>query len=534
MKRLRLLITAVLFTLLACAGAGIVSAQENVESVSITMGSFQSKTVSFRVEGFDVSNPSIIKVQVNSKDGRTFSINAVTEGITDLRVYGQGMVQNYKVQVVKDLRPVYNALRRDLDALPEIDISLNNDHIVLRGVISSIPNQELKDKVLKMYSVKILDLTTYNPTPEVMKSLQRNLEQAGFRVLRLDATMRENEPGAVSIAQVGEGLTITGTVYSPEDLARIHHILAGQAWIDIGKEGSGGRGGRISAYVNVQVLPVMLQVDIVHVAVTRQQLEKIGIDWSEFVDNGFMAGTKLLWSINKLKDVAAQQNAQAAFGVGTNQSLAAALSLLGQTSVSRARRGGTLTFLSDGSSQSRTLHNGGTLYVSSDSVSGGSSSLEEVKYGLMLSVTGGLTGVDNVKINLNQELSFPSPLTETTSNAKIDLKQYSTSSTLSFKLGETVVVGGLKDFTQNHATSGSIPYLRNIPVINWCISQNKDVFLDDEILTLVCVHKIGKAKDIDYVEPQLEKMRKVEDEKYRSRREWEEKKAGKWYEFWGW
>lgn len=499
--------------------------------IRIPLGSLTVEDVAFKIDNVSISSPDVVKVEIISENGRKIRISGMKVGITDVQVIGGGMSQVYKVTVNDDLREKLNSLKRDLDAVPELDISMNNGKLVLKGELSSIANQELKNKVVKAYGQYILDLSTFRPTPEVMLGLQKNFEKAGFKVVRNTA---EAKPGEISITQVGEMLTIAGSVYGPEDLKKINSILSAQPWLTVNANNAAGDKNKVQAYVNVQVLPVMLQIDIIHLAVNKTEAESIGIDWSSFVNGGIGLGSQLLWSVNKLRGESTAKDAQAAFGAGTRGPLSAWLSFFGSNGVNRARRAGFLTFKSNDTPEFRKLHNGGTLYISSDAVAGSTSQLKDIEYGLILEVKGGLTGSDNVAIEINQELSYPGPISENVQSAKLDLKKFKTTSSFVAKLDEPIALGGLKEWTQKNTASESIPYLRNVPVLKWLIANDSNSFTEEEILTIVCVRKMAKTGEIDPVAVELNKMKVAEDNALKQRELDKHKNDGKWYEFWRW
>ena len=99
------------------------------------------------------------------------------------------------------------------------------------------------------------------------------------------------------------------------------------------------------------------------------------------------------------------------------------------------------------------------------------------------------------------------------------------------KLGEAVAIGGGRETRFSDDATGSIPYLRNVPVLRWLVSQDKNTFEDIRILTLISVRKMEGSSKIDPLSAQLLKMKEEDDEYYRNK---EEKKVEpkKWYQFW--
>ncbi len=510
--------------------AGLIGAEAKM--LRVPVGSLAVEEVPFKIENVSISNPGLVKIEIIAENGRQFRISGLKTGITDVQLLGGGMSQVYKVTVSDDLRETMNSLKRDLDSVPELDISMNNGKLVLKGELSSIANWELKSKVVKSYNDVILDLSTFRPTPEVLLNLQKNFETAGFKVVRNSV---ESKPGELSITQIGEMLTIAGSVYGPEDLNAIKSILAAQPWLTFNTANTATDSHRVKAYVNVQVLPVMLQVDIVHIAINRAEAQAIGMNWSQFVNDGFGVGANLFYALQKIRGQDTQKTANSAIGGGTDGTLTAWLSLMGANGINRARRAGFLTFKSNDTPEFRKLHSGGTLYLSSVGINGATviSTLTEVQYGLILEVKGGLTGSENVAIELKQELSYPSQ-SQVPQGAQFDLKKFATTTSLACKLGETVAIGGLKEFTQKNSDTASLPYLRNIPVFKWFIAQNSNEFTEDEVITLVCVRRMERIETIDSVAGELNKMRQAEDKVMQERLEDDNKNTGKWYEFWKW
>ena len=526
----------VLFLAVMGLTVGLFAAE--AKRLTMAVNSLSILDVPFKIEDISVSDNTIASVETVADNDRQFRITGKKAGVIDVQVRGGKMSQTYKITVIANLELLLKDLKVALDAVPEVDIKRLNDRLILKGEISNIANIELKNKVVKVYGDAILDLTTFHPTPEVMIALHKNLEKAGFKVIRNN---KATKPGEISITQVGDMLTLTGTVYGPNDLAKIKSIIASQWWLTTqpvdGK--TSGVSGKVAAYVNIQVVPEMLQIDIVHLAVNKTEAQKIGVDWSAFVSGGFGVGSRLLWSVDKVMGNSTDTRGEAGFGAATRgasqgQALSAWLAFCGNNGVTRARRAGFLTFKSNDTPQFRKLHNGGTLYISSDAAAGSTSQLKDIEYGLILEVKGGLTGADNVAIEIKQELSYPGPISENVASAKLDLKKFATSTSFVAKLNEPIALGGLKEWTQKNTASDSIPYLRNVPVLKWLIAQDSDTFTEEEILTIVCVRKMVKTGEIDPVVVELNKMKKADDEFIKKREADKHKNDVKWYEFWRW
>ncbi|MBQ9754241.1 MAG: pilus assembly protein N-terminal domain-containing protein [Lentisphaeria bacterium] len=519
-----------IFSLLAVLGTVLSLSAAEAKLLRIPVGSLSVVDVPFKVENVSISNKEIVRVETLSD--RQVRINGLKIGVTDVQLLGSNMSQVYSVTVINDIRETFNALKRDLSDVSEIDLTINNGRIVLRGEINNISNWILKRKVTAVYGSVILDLTTYHPTPEVMLSLQKNFEKAGFKIVRKDAATK---PGELAITQIGEMLTVTGSVYNPADLKTIDSILRAQPWLTLNTSATSTDAALVKGFVNVQVVPEMLQIDVVHVTVDRTDMEKIGINWTEFVNGGFGLNTDLLYKVIKnYGSPTIKNNSKASFGIGSNGELSAWLSFFGSNGINRTRRAGFLTFKSNDTPEFRKLHSGGTLYLSPGANPGGSVELKDIDYGLILQVKGGLSGADNVAIELKQEISYPGPKGLYAQAAEIDVKKFTNTTSVVCKLGETVAIGGLKEFIQEGTDSAGIPYLRNIPGLKWLFAEDSDTFTESQVLTLICVRKMAKSSAIDPVAVELDKMKKAEDRQIKEREANKHKNDGKWYEFWRW
>ncbi|MBR2441362.1 MAG: pilus assembly protein N-terminal domain-containing protein [Lentisphaeria bacterium] len=502
----------------------------------IVKGEIVTDDVPFKITSINVSKPSVVEVKVQSSDGRQFSISGKENGFTDILLRGGGMSQVYKVTVEDDLRAKYNALKNDLEEMAGLTVNPpRNGKISIEGEISKIREYELKNKIVKAYGNVVVDYSTFRPTADVLNGLQKNLEKVGFKIVRKG---QESKPGEISIAPTENMLTITGTVYSDADVKLINSVLAAQPWLSVNKNND-NNGFKVPAYVNIQVVPIMLQLDVVQVAISEKDLQKLGVDVAGF-ENLLKGGMDIAGALNfvRTRHTPTQYGGGSSGGVGIEGGLAATLGFLGQNGITRARRSGFITFKSNESSKTHKLHDGRKVWISSGVKNNGSgtvvttgSNLTEVETGLVIKFKGGLLGKDTVSLDIDQSISYPTA-PEYGEDYQIAQTAYQTS--IQCKLGETIALGGLNNFIQTSGATGSIPYLRNIPVFKWLISQDNDTFINDKVITLICVRPMVKSGAIDPVALELEKMKQAEDKKDRDYKNNRDKYKGKWYEFWRW
>ncbi len=491
-----------LFILAGIACAIPLFSQET-EKVNVPLGGMSMANVPFKIENIRTADTKIVKAeQVSDMQVRFLGLAL---GKTDVQVMGGGGSKVFSVSVQDNIREVYNALRKDLDAVPELDISINRDKVVLKGEVSSIRGWELLHKVLPYYKDVVINLATFSPAPEVMLNLHKALEKAGYKIVKNAA---QAQPGEVVLEQDMNTLIVSGAVYSPQDVTQIRQILATQSWLDTNP--SAGSANKVKLVEKIQVVPALLDVGVVFMGVSRRDSSAVG---SNLLKNGIQVGNAFNFDTNF------RGNRQT---YALDATLNTVLNLAAETGVSRFRNAGHLTFMSNESTGFKRLHSGGTLKVRVYGGAGGTGTLNDVPYGFIMGVRGGLTGADNVKMDLELELSTPTLLP----NQDYDLKMTRVVTTVTAKLGQTLVLGGLKDMVQATTDDSGIPFLRKVPGLNWFVAENSDELSDKQVLILIYPQVAGKGPEIK-MPPSAETASTVEkveqDNKARVKKEDKEK-----------
>jgi type II secretory pathway component GspD/PulD (secretin) len=141
-----------------------------------------------------------------------------------------------------------------------------------------------------------------------------------------------------------------------------------------------------------------------------------------------------------------------------------------------------MTFKND-APEWRTYHSGGTLKVrtaTSDRVG-----LDDIDYGLIMKVKGGLTDSRTVALEVELELSYPSPV-----GTDYDLKRNKIQTTVMCDLNQTLVMGGMKSLIEQSSREG-VPFLRSIPVVQWMFSEKMEQKQDSTVLILMSPRIMG-------------------------------------------
>ena len=125
------------------------------ERISMIVGTTKTIRVPFVIESYKLvpSRSDIIKVETTESIIR---IMASSVGEVNLVVSGGGMSNNYTITVKSNLAQTLRKLRNDLDTLTELDISTNEDQIVIRGTVTNPEHWSLLMKVLPNRSESVV------------------------------------------------------------------------------------------------------------------------------------------------------------------------------------------------------------------------------------------------------------------------------------------------------------------------------------------------------------------------------------------
>ena len=149
----------------------------DTEKVSLVIGSTKSLTVPFVIESFRVIPAGSEKIKVDAMETQ-LRIVAVQEGEVNLVATGGGMTRDYAITVKSNLTKVLKQLRTDLDSLTELDISINEDRIVVRGTVTDPDHWDTFQRVMTHYSGKCVNFATFRPSAETIVNLKKMLSDA--------------------------------------------------------------------------------------------------------------------------------------------------------------------------------------------------------------------------------------------------------------------------------------------------------------------------------------------------------------------
>lgn len=440
------------------------------ERISMIVGSTKSIRVPFVIESYKLipGKSDIVKIEAAESHIR---IMASAVGEVNLLVSGGGMSNNYTISVKSNLAKTLRKLRNDLDTLTELDISTNEDQIVIRGVITNPDHWAHLMKVLPNYSGKCISFATFRPSAETVLNLKKMLVDAGFTFCEEGGTPAIGE---LSMKISSDSIAITGELYSQKEVDRINQILATQTWLVVGGKTDPSR-GQIQGIVNLSVVETVLQVDIVYVGIQAADSQSEGA-------NSVPTGNLSAQGIYDL--VAGKGNGSAVI----NGNMDATVRFLAANGISRTYHAGHVSFANN-DPQGGTLHTGGTVYVKVSGIENGS--LQNIEFGLKIKVTGGLVSPSRTKLTLDLKNSALLGSNE----SSYTLSEDTTKQTVFCDLNKTIVIAGSRKIAQDTSRSG-LPVLRNTPVLQWFVSEDRNSSSDSRLLILACPRLVKFNPDV--------------------------------------
>ncbi len=443
----------------------------DAEPLAVSVGKMEVISVAFPVQGFRVADPTIAKVETQGP--QQLRVLGLKAGTTDLQVTGDGTVSAlYALTVTENINAVLSAIKRDLDTVPEVDITINLGRVALRGEVSNIEHWKYLQKVVALYKDSVANLVTFHPTPEVMLALKSTLEKAGYTIQPPEAADTKPAPGTLSLKFTGNNIFVSGAVYSQKDKDRIIQIIGAQSWLKVKTdEKDSADDVRVRAILDLNIVPTMIEMDVVFVGVTEREERQIGVNLAKA---GLLAldSTSAAFQGNIRRDEAS--GLQGSYTI--NAGLQGALTFFAGSGPGRFQTAGHMTFKND-APEWRTYHSGGTLKVrlaSRDNVA-----MENIDYGLIMKVKGGLLDSQTASVDVNLELSYPVPV-----GADYDLKRNLIETTINCPIGQTMVLGGMKSLIEQASNEG-VPFLRSVPAISWFFSEKNRLQEDSKVLIMI-------------------------------------------------
>ncbi|MCI5778552.1 MAG: type II and III secretion system protein [Lentisphaeria bacterium] len=438
------------------------------EPLSITSGEKRVINLPFTIESCK-SNSANVKIE--AVNGSSFEISGVTPGKAVVTVVAGGLEKEFNVTVFNSTLQTYQELGRLLEEIPEVTLELRDDGLTLIGAIANPGHWKYFRRIMAPFAERCHNYVVFQPDAQLIENLKKQLGEAGFPVVKNGATPN---PGELAFQLSGGVLMISGDLLSEESIKKAQRILASQEWLNPEWNGNNFR-----AETDLHVAPSQIDLGIVFVGVTRNQLERLG--------NSSANGTVLSWDVigwfkalyGGSPDAFSSHGDQHVGGSVLLQSnLKGSLMFFGDSGISDFRDAGHVT-LTNNSKEDAVFENGGTRNVM---VYGSESAdLKEIEFGLKYKARALLLEGNMVKLNLDLERSLPPVKVD---NDYVQRKS-KTKTELLCPLGKTAVIAGQKELTFTKNGPAGYAFLRHVPVLNWFFSFEEDQGEEVQILVLV-------------------------------------------------
>ncbi|MBQ4481296.1 MAG: hypothetical protein II943_11740 [Victivallales bacterium] len=469
-----------------------------VKTISMTVGKSVVEDTNMAIKSYRIEPlTDIIKVSLTGETFLHITANKQGEATIIVNSVG-GETKMYAVTVQSTLTTELRKLRNDLEDLPELDINIDEDRIVIKGTVSNSEHWAHFQRVLaNNRGGKIVNYAVFRPSTATLTKLQKQLEERGFTFCAPDAVPG---PGELLMKLSGDTLMVKGEFYSQEEIDRVRSILAmQQAWL-------GARDGKIRLDDQLELKVVHISVEVVFVAINSSEAKKLGSDSSIFaaLDLGY------LW------DAVAGNRARNNMTVGGGATATARF--LENNGVSRNYTADTLTITSDNKSTSTRVGRTDHIRVSGSE----NGDIKDIYYGLELTVSGKLVADGKVDLSLNiKNSSKLGELSESNSDYNGPVR---------LELNKTTILTGFQQIAETASKSG-MPILRDIPVLQWFVSSDSKSKDDSRLLVLI----YPRVREIDETSgPQIEISlpEEIGDTYQEVRNPSEEESTKPWYKRW--
>lgn len=526
----------------AALGAAMVALAKEIEQISVVENESVTITAPFAVKSFAPSNKDVARVE--ALGGTSLRVTALKRGRCDLDVSGDnGLTQKYEITVVGDLASVLETLTMDLDTVPEVRAEIRGNFIRLDGEVSSIQKWEYLTKVIANYGNCVKNFARFLPGPEILLRLKETLEQARFKVqfkpFEGDYSKWPFRTVALDLNKKTRVLNVQARLLNDPERVAILSVLKGEPWLVV-NVGDDWRKPvevpedkapyAIKALLGLVMDRPVIRLSVAYMAIGESDIQQIGnpnatrgngvlgLDGAFGVIREFIHGTT---------------------GNTRGQSIGATLDVtarfLAQNGISRVSDVG-YTLVESWDPAGAKFKSGGTRFVKTGganapgAVSMGNADLKEIPYGFTINTKGGLLNENEMQCDFDFSIST---LVYVEGEDSYDRKEDLSKQKITLPIGRTTLIGGFKDMVDKNTPPSGLPFLRNVPIINWFVAESGKEVTDRRLVMMVCPELVDSTTD---VKPDVNKeinirvsdqASKSTDDVIKERKE-EKKNSGSW------
>lgn len=407
---------------------------------------------------------------------------------------GEGLLLN--VEVVGDLDDTLRALRKWLADFNDLEFVKGKSKIAITGTIGTPGEWAKFQKIcaLSDFKGKIESVVEFSVDPATIQKLRKEFLAEGLPLV--DAGKRPGE-GEIAMDYEHNVLKLTGSLYSQGDIDKMLRILKGQSWLEIvnGAPKDAATSTMAQAVVNVSVDDALLEMGVAFLLVSKkdvQQRKNTGRILVEAVWDG----------IKDLVLVGEHRSSQHGSydNVRISSDLKTTINLLAEDGITRQREYGTFRFHANGD-PGKTLHIGGSMKVSPPaSGEGEAPEAQDYDYGFkIINKNSRRIGADTAEADIEIELNGVPVFQNDGGAVTVNQQRRSVSPLVRVPMGQTVAVAGYESLFENSLGPSGTPLLRNIPIVNWFVSDKEHKKEDLALLFLVSVRKVDLESEAPMV-----------------------------------
>jgi len=478
------------------------------EPLTVPVGGNKSVTVEFEAKEYALfGNKEAVKVGLLPEPGGTrVRIDGVKLGNCDVSVLnargGDGAV--FSVEVVEnDVDAIYRQLRTRLDreGVPALDVSKSKNTVVVSGTLDNRTDWGKLRRVLELqeFRGKVENMVEFSVDPKVIAALRAQLAKAGFKL------SPEGEPygdGELSLTYEHNVVTVAGTVFSEAERAKITTLLGGhKTWLEVVDSPSANADSPIAqGVVAVGLDDAQVELTVAIIAYSESKVKNFGNQ---------NRGLSLTAPVNMfLNLVNGRYDRSAGVGMGLDSLVEFEEGEIFNRDLERA----SIRFKCNAPDEAR-IKFGGTLKVkltTKDQNGNPVENFEDIQYGFnIIKKEGRRVTADTVEMKL-----FIEQRTTPDYNAEagsFNLREYLYEEPVLCKIGHTTKIGDYQKLNETTRMPTGTPFLRNVPILSWFVSQEGYKDEDKKVMILASVRLVKPGeepavplKEMEDVSPMIE------------------------------
>lgn len=429
------------------------------DSISLTPGESQIIRLPFVLKSYRISPPDTKVIKVEDVDPN-LSVTGISVGQVSLIVNGvTGDQRIYSIVVKSDLEKIKREIERYLENVPELDISINENRIVIKGFVTNPDHWSQLQKVLSLYS-NVVNFASFALSSDALMDLKTRLQNAGFVFAKEGETPKVGE---LSLTSTSDTIFLSGELHSQASLDKLSTTLAGVPILAT---------KLINVSNTVTVAKTLLSVNVAFVSMSASD------DYSQTgnlnpiaaFDGSFLQR----WLDGK----------ETGKTLGFNTSMGGTLSFMQTDMKSKLMDSGEVSFANG---KNGDFKSGGTIKVPVSGIENGD--LKDISFGYSVSVGGELISATEAQIHMNGSLNEVKSISP---DGTYVMEDNTVNVDVPVELGKTFAISHHRKETEITSITGT-PILKDIPILGIPFRDKITQKQISNTVVLVCVEVLDRT-----------------------------------------